>query len=245
VRAAFLLALLAAPSLAQAAGAHWRIDTDEGPVHVFRPDNYDRRTGGVIVYVHGLYTSVDDAWRDHRLQEQFAASRQNALFIAPEAPVSTEQPPLFADLSALVRTALDGAGLRRPPGPLVAVGHSGAFRMLVRWLGEPALTHVILVDALYDYEPQFRAWLDADPAHKLTLVVRTTASHAETLMQNAPYAHVVQRVPETIEQLTQEQRAARLLCLYSQFGHMELITSGQALPVLLRRAPLRLVRAPK
>src|SRR6266571_4841674 len=67
-------------------GEHWRIQTDHGPVHVFRPQGYDARAAGTLVYVHGLYADVDTAWRDHRLAEQFVASNRQALFIVPEAP---------------------------------------------------------------------------------------------------------------------------------------------------------------
>ena len=77
----------------EADGTHYRVQTEHGPVHLFRPAGYDRRTAGVVVYVHGLYTSVDQAWKDHRLATQFAASGANALFIVPEAqsPLSGER----------------------------------------------------------------------------------------------------------------------------------------------------------
>src|SRR5204863_9327666 len=61
----------------EAGGTHIRIETSSGPVHVFRPAGFDRKTAGVVVYVHGYYTHIDDAWREHKLADQFAASRRN------------------------------------------------------------------------------------------------------------------------------------------------------------------------
>ena len=70
----------------EAEGTHYRVQTEHGPVHLFRPAGYERRTAGIVVYVHGLYTRVDQAWREHQLAAQFAASGANALFIAPKRP---------------------------------------------------------------------------------------------------------------------------------------------------------------
>jgi len=47
----------------EAEGTHYRVQTEHGPVHLFRPAGYDRRTAGIVVYVHGLFTRVDQAWR--------------------------------------------------------------------------------------------------------------------------------------------------------------------------------------
>src|SRR5688572_27928889 len=48
-------------------GEHWRFETWNGPVHVWRPSGYDPATAGTVLYVHGYYTDVDKAWREHRL----------------------------------------------------------------------------------------------------------------------------------------------------------------------------------
>jgi hypothetical protein len=220
-------------------GRHLRVVTAHGPVHLFQPAGYDRRTAGLVVYVHGLYVDVDQAWREHRLGEQFAASRLNALFLAPEAPASAAQPPAFSDLRALIATALRRARLRRPRGPLVAVGHSGAYRTLVPWLAEPSLRHLVLIDALYGNEGEFRAWLNARRDHQMTLVVKGTARWADPFVRAFPHAVTLSRIPSAVEGFSPAQRAAKLLCLRSQYGHFELVTEGKALPVLLGRTGLR------
>jgi hypothetical protein len=226
-------------SEAEAGGTHLRIDTLNGPVHLFRPGGYDRRTAGIVVYVHGYYTHVDEAWREHKLAEQFAASRRNALFIAPEAPATPEEEPSWSSLHRLVASALRLAHLPAPPGPLVVVGHSAAYRTVVPWLDDRRLHHLILVDALYGNEPEFRAWLIRDRVNRLTLVVKGTAKWADPFVRDLPYAVTLPKIPSALDGFSRSERAAKLLCLRSQFGHFELITEGKALPVLLERGGLR------
>jgi hypothetical protein len=222
----------------EAGGTHFRVETTHGPVHVFRPAGYERRTAGVIVYVHGLYTHVDQAWQEHHLAAQFAASGQNALFIAPEAPAATDEEPVWKNLASLIATALRRAHLSRPAGPVIAVGHSGAYRTLLYWLHEPMLRHLILVDALYGNETDFRAWLTEGSGRKMTVVVKGTARWADPFVRSFRRSITLPQIPTTYAALTRPQRTARLLCLRSQYGHMELVTEGRALPILLQRCNL-------
>jgi len=222
----------------EAGGLHTRVVTPHGPVHLFRPAGYQRRGAGLVIYVHGLYTRVDQAWREHHLAEQFAASGLNALFVAPEAPEAADEEPAWTDLESLITSALGRARLRRPSGPLLAVGHSGAYRTLALWLDHPALRHLILVDALYGNGPEFRAWLEADRAHKMTLIVKGTARWADPFVRSFRRAVTRAGIPDSFEELTRGERTAQLLCLRSQYGHMELITEGRTLPVVLRRTAL-------
>jgi hypothetical protein len=219
----------------EAGGVHTRIQTAHGPVHLFRPAGYDRRSAGLVIYVHGLYTGVDQAWREHRLAAQFAASGANALFIAPEAPAAVDEAPPWGDLESMIATALRRARLRRPGGRLVVAGHSGAYRTLLLWLDDPALRHLILIDALYGNEAEFRAWLEADRSHQMTLIVKGTARRADPFVRSFRRAITLSRIPESFEALTRGERTAKLLCLRSQYGHMELITEGKTLPVVLGR----------
>ncbi|MES1158240.1 MAG: hypothetical protein ABUL67_03975 [Haliangium ochraceum] len=217
---------------------HLRIGTRRGPIHLFRPAGYDRRTAGIVVYVHGHFIHADRAWREHDLPAQFIASGRNALFIVPEAPASTQERPSWSNLARLITTAVGRAHMREPPGPLVIMGHSGAYKTMVPWLAHPRLRHVILVDALYGNEPDFRAWLDKSSARQMTLVVRGTGKWADPFVRALPYALTLPQIPGSIDDLTPEERAAKLLHLRSQYGHFELITGGKTLPLLLQRTPL-------
>jgi hypothetical protein len=243
------LALAGGPSTAafeiarEAGGVHIRVETAHGPIHLFRPGGYDRRTAGLVVYVHGLYTHVDQAWQEHHLAEQFAASGRNALFIAPEAPAAPNEDPRWSDLGELIATALQLAHLPRPAGPLIVAGHSGAYRTLVLWLHAPRLRHIILIDGLYGNEDDFRDWLNGDRTRKMTLVVKGTGRWADPFVRSFRRAVTVARIPERFDQFSPAERGARLLCLRSQYGHMELITEGRTLPLLIQRASLRRIKA--
>jgi hypothetical protein len=91
-------------------GQHVRIDTPSGAVHVWWPDGYDAATAVTIVYVHGYWVDVDDAWLQHGLPEQFGAAAVNALFLA-HAPGRHRRPPA----QAAARPGDRGRPLRRVP----------------------------------------------------------------------------------------------------------------------------------
>lgn len=227
----------------QDGGTHLRVSTPHGPVHLFRPRGYDARTAGIVIYVHGYYVDVDEAWRAHRLPAQFVASGRNALFVAPEAPSGADEKPNWGRLQQLLNLTLRRARWQRPRGAVVVAGHSGAFRTIVPWLKEPFWHHLILIDGLYGREDDFGAWLRRSQSNRMTLVVRGTAKWAEPFVRSRRYAITVARIPDALEELSRRERTARLLALRSQFGHFELITDGRVLPLLLRRTPLSAVPA--
>ena len=228
----------------EAGGTHVRVETSQGPVHLFRPAGYDRRTAGLVVYVHGYYVHVDEAWKEHHLAAQFAASRRNAIFIVPDAPAAPEEQPAWLSLRKLIATALRALHINAPPGPLVVAGHSGAYRSIVPWLEEPTLHSLILIDALYGNEAEFRDWLARERRNRMTLIVKGTTKWADPFVRDLAYAVTIPQIPGTIAQLTRRERAAKLLSVRSQYGHFELITEGRVLPVLLARTPLRGTHAP-
>jgi hypothetical protein len=230
-------------SSSEAGGTHIRVDTRGGPVHLFRPAGYDRRTAGIVVYVHGYYIHVDQAWREHKLARQFTASRRNALFVAPEAPAGPDEKSDWEHLRPKLTATLRRAGVEPPRGPLIVAGHSAAYRTIVPWLAEPSLHNLILVDALYGNEDDFRAWLDKSQNNRMTLVVKGTAKWADPFVRALPDALTVPEIPRQIAQLSRAERGVRVLSLRSQYGHFELVTEGKVLPVLLGRTPLVAVRS--
>lgn len=230
--------------LAEPAGRHWRIDTAHGPVRVWTPPGYRSDTAGIAVYVHGYYTDVDDAWDEHHLAAQFAASGCNALFIVPEAPRGNRQDVYWYSLGDLLREVRRHTGLVLPwsaPGrPLVALGHSGAYRTLLEWRDERQLQHIVLLDGLYGNEQPFLDWLDqgAQRGHRLTIVGLDTLRWSELAVAGHPGALELDWVPDQIADVPDAARTARLLHIRSQYAHMELITEGKAMPVLLRMSGL-------
>jgi hypothetical protein len=123
----------------------------------------------------------------------------------------------------------------------VVVGHSGAFRPILGWLGHPKLEEVLLLDGLYRGEAQFRGWLlqgGAGSRRRLVLVSDETLSSAEALAASTPGALSLGEIPPLDPGLEEPARAARLVHLKSQHAHMAIVESGEVLPVLLRGSHL-------
>jgi hypothetical protein len=234
------------PRFLDPGGRHWRIDTAHGPVHVWTPPGYRADTAGVVVYVHGYYTDVDAAWDEHHLAAQFAASGRDALFIAPEAPRGNRHDVYWRSLGDLLREVRRHTGLVMPwsePGRgIVALGHSGAYRTLLEWLDERELAHVVLLDGLYGHEQAFLDWLDEGALRRLTLVGLDTLRWSELVSH--PAAHQLDWIPDHVADVPEAARTARLLHVRSQHGHMELVTEGKAMPVLLGLSGLPALAGP-
>ncbi|WP_428264280.1 hypothetical protein [Haliangium sp.] len=228
------------PRFPEPGGRHWRLETAHGPVHAWTPPGHRPERAGVAVYVHGYYTGVDRAWREHHLAAQFAASGRDALFIAPEAPARRRHLVYWRDLDDLVREVRQHAHIPRPWGPTVVMGHSGAYRTLEEWLDDPPLSHLILLDGLYGDEQPLLDWLEAPaaPPHRLTLIGLDTLHRSELVTMGHPLARHLDWLPETPAELAPALRDARLLHIRSQYGHMELVTEGRAVPLLLRYSGL-------
>lgn len=223
-------------------GDHWRIETERGFVHVWRPHGYEASSAGIIVYVHGYYTDVDTAWSKHRLVDQFDASGKNALFVVGEAPVSSDDEVTWPELGDLLRAVTAGTGQSLPRGPLIVIGHSGAYRTVVGWLDYPPVRHIILLDAMYGNEEDYLAWLEESRGHagrRLTIIANDTTRWAEPFVKRLAYAQTSLKIPETIEELPPLLRDARVLYLRSQIAHMEIVTGGKILPMILQRLKLK------
>lgn len=223
-----------------AGGTHWRIKTERGPVHVWVPRGYKRDSAGTVIYVHGYNTSADGAWRSHNLPQQFNKSRQNAIFIVPEAPRNNDQSVRWTSLAEL-KKAVMRANIRLPDGAPVVIAHSGAFRTVAHWLDNALLAQVILLDALYGKAGDFEEFIHGGKKakhHKLIVVATATVDKARKFARKFRYAAVRDRIPTSYSEFTRRERGSRLLYLRSQYGHMALVTNGKVIPLLLRLTPL-------
>lgn len=227
-----------------AGGAWWRVGTARGAVVAWRPAGYHPREAGVVVYLHGYFTTVDQAVADHRLFEQFRASGRSALFVAPEAPAWNGEDPVWPDLELLLGELYQRTGLTPPRGPLVVAAHSGGYRATLPWLSDPRLQEILLLDGLYRGEEQLRGWLEAPTQvpRRLVLVSDETSERAEALAASLPGAVTLPRVPPLQPGLEGAARTARLVSIRSQLGHMAIVERGEVLPVLLRATRLPPVR---
>jgi hypothetical protein len=147
----------------------------------------------------------------------------------------------WRDLGALLREVAQHIPQPRPWGPVVAMGHSGAYRTLLEWLDDPVLDHVILIDALYAHEAPFRDWLERPRGHsprRLTMVSIDTLRWSELLAAEIPHARTLDWIPEAPDDLDPTHHDAPLLYIRAPYGHMELVTGGETIPVLLRMTRL-------
>lgn len=221
-----MLVLLAHVGAARAdvGGSHTRLATAHGPVHVYTPAGYDAATAGIVLYVHGFYIDADRAWKDHRLGDQFEASRRNALFIVPEAPAGLRPAVHWPHLGDLLDEVRRQTKFPLPRGPLVAMFHSGGYRTAVRWLEHPQLRHIVLLDAMYDEEDAFAAWL-RQPRRQPNRMILVGA---DTLRWTEPFAR----------EAREEGIADRLVYVRAGESHMELVEGGVHIPRLLELSGL-------
>jgi hypothetical protein len=225
---------------AVASGRHHRLETDHGIVHVWVPAGYHPDGAATVVYVHGYYTDVDGAWTGHQLPEQFALSALDAVFIACEAPAGRRPKVSWNALDELLGTAFAETRILRPTGPVVAIGHSGAYRTLVEWLDDPMLDHVVLLDAAYGEIEPFEAWVRASPRHHLIDVTEDTVRWSEEMARDlADLSPVlVDRFPVDANDWPDGARDARVLTIRAPWSHMKLVTDGMVLPMVLRLLPV-------
>lgn len=226
---------------AVAAGRHVRIDGPRGAIHAWIPAGYRAETAATVIYVHGYFDTADSAWTNHKLPEQFALSALNAMFIVPEAPVAQKLPVNYPDLTDVIRRVEDEAGVVRGQATTIALGHSGAYRTLETWLDEPLLDQLVLVDANYGEEEPLLGWVRSAPQHRLIMVGEDTTLGTESLARALPETVTLDRFPATFDLWPAEARAARLLYVRAQYGHMPLVTNGMVLPALLRVLPVELL----
>jgi hypothetical protein len=224
-------------------GKHFRIKTSRGAVHVWVPPDYDRETAGTVIYVHGYYTDADGARREHELAKQFKASHQNALFIVPDAPAGNDDDVKWPALKDL-RKAVSRANIHLPDGPVVVIGHSGAFRTVMQWVDHKLVDQIILLDALYAGESAFDEFIASGKRaddHKLIVVAASTAEESASFAKRYKFAIARERMPSSVGGFSRRERGAKLLYIRSQFEHMAIVTSGKVIPMLLRVTPLKAI----
>lgn len=222
-------------------GRHFRIKTAQGAVHVWFPPGYDRETAGTVVYVHGYYTDSDGAWRDHQLAKQFRQSRQNAMFVVPDAPKGNGESVKWPALKDL-RRALVRANMKLPDGSIIVMGHSGAFRTVMQWVDHRMVDQIILLDAIYGGETAFDEFIASGKRaddHKLIVVGADTAQGSAAFVKKYKFAVAREKVPDSLNGFTKNERRAKLLYIHSQYEHMGIVTGRKVIPILLRVTPLK------
>jgi hypothetical protein len=208
-------------------GRHWRIDTERGAIHAWAPAGYDPATAVTVVFVHGYFVTIDEAWTDYRLPQQFALSGINALFVAPQSPMGKRDSLTWPSLNALLKTVKDTIDVSVPAHRVVAVGHSGAYRTLAAWLPNESLDAVVLLDALYG-EYRFMPWVRESKSRRLVNIAYETDRYSDRMHRQLPSTVYVDGLP------TEGLPDARIVYAKTDVGHWQLVTDGVALPLSLR-----------
>lgn len=217
-------------------GRYQRFGTAQGPVHVWRPRTYRASDAVTVVYVHGFYTDVDHAVAEHALTRQFRDSGRNALFIVPEARSWRTDPVYWPDLESLLTTVEQRLTLKRPKGPIVLIGHSGAYKTVAGWLKHPGVAQVILIDGLYGNDDDYREWVagEAPRPRQLVLVGFDTQQRVEWFAKRHGQTVRLDTLPWLYDELPAAIRRAPVLAVQSErLDHMQLVTDGRLLPWLL------------
>src|SRR5262249_2182885 len=129
-----------------------------------------------------------------------------------------------------------------PKGPIVVLAHSGGFRTAARWTEAGLIRQLCLIDGLYSSQvDRFRTWLKDQPAsmtHQLVLTSTQTADRSDVFAQQFEDAIKRDTIPDDVSALGPDPTKARLIYMRSQYEHMELVTGGKVIPLLLALAPL-------
>jgi hypothetical protein len=184
-----------------------RLATSRGPVHVLLHPHPVL----TVVYVHGLWTHVDDAWVQHGLRAQLEGSGLDATFIVPEAPAAPGEAVAWPELEALLDEVERGTGVKLPHD-VIAAGHSGAYRTLRPWTASSRVKAFVLLDAFYGAPSAWTAWLDGGDDRHVFVLSRVTSPSVGFC------------------------RRERVRCARSHRSHMQLVTDGRELPRLLQQA---------
>jgi hypothetical protein len=195
-------------------GLHQRVVTANGPVHAWC------REGGrpelLVVYVHGYFDTVDDAFRDHGLIEQFRASGVDALFVLIDGPTGPKEGvrwPAFAPLKAELERHLE----LTLPAKVMAMGHSGGNRTLREWTKEQAVTDLVLLDAFYGDPKPWSVFVATVPEGRVQLVGALTFAKADAWRRSLPKA-----------------QQSRVQQVQAGTNHMGVVTDGVWIPKLVR-----------
>lgn len=220
----------------------------DSTVALFIPKGFRAgKTVDAVVHFHGWGNHVARVLQEHRLIEQFAASRRNAALIVPQGPRDAsdsfggklEDEGGFARFMDEALRVLQSGPERRAFrkaqwGRIVLSGHSGGYRAIAFILDRGGLSdrvrEVWLFDGLYAQTDKFARWFRNPATRFINLYTEnggtkddTDALMAELRREDAPF--FIGNDPEvTAEQL----RENRLLFLFTSVNHHNVVHTHEA-----------------
>ncbi len=224
-------------------------------VAVFVPSGF-RSTGptDLVLFLHGWFSSIDDAEQRFDLYRQFAASRVQALLVVPELALNApdsfggklEDKGGFARFvdELLGQLAARGVIRSRAVGRIVLAGHSGAFEAIGAILrnGDLAVSikEVVIFDGLYAYTNQFRRWIEDSAGTFVTVMAADgeETTSVDALMDLLRGDGVAFRAAPDDPQDDAEDLASRVVFLKSSSDHYGVVSGREELRRILSASPV-------
>ena len=163
------------------------------------------------------------------------------MFVVPDAPSNNDESVQWPALTDL-RRAVSRANIKMPDGPVIVMGHSGAFRTVMQWVDHRLVEQIILLDAMYSGESAFDEFIKSGKRaddHKLIVVAASTAAESRSFANKYKFAVARERMPDSAGGFSKKEKSAKLLYIRSQFEHMQIVTSRKVIPMLLRLTKLK------
>jgi hypothetical protein len=236
-----------------AAAEHYSNDT----VAIFIPKGF-RETGHIdfVVHFHGWQNNVETVLGRYQLIEQLVASRRNAVLVVPQGPCNApdsfggklEDPDGFARfMKEVADTLRSKSTLKLKPftlGGIVLSGHSGGYQVISSILDRGGLTgqvkEVWLFDALYAQTDTFLAWCEKSHGRLINPYTEHGGTKGETeqLMANLKQRGIPFFAAKDSEQNPADLRQNRLLFLYTDLPHDEVVHKHKAFEQFLSTSSL-------
>lgn len=211
-------------------------------VAIFIPKAFGE-TGTVdfVVHFHGWQNNVEGVLKHYQLIEQLFASRRNAVLVVPQGPLNAsdsfggklEDPDGFARfMKDVVDTLRQKSALTNKSfelGKIILSGHSGGYQVISSILEHGGLIEhvkeVWLFDALYARPDKFLAWWDNSHGRLIDIYTEHggTKSETEQLMANLKQRGTPYFASKAIETTTVDLRQHKLLFLYTDLEHDDVI----------------------
>ncbi|MCX6152186.1 MAG: hypothetical protein NTX22_16795 [Ignavibacteriales bacterium] len=196
-----------------------------------------------IIYFHGWYNNIDSACKQFNITEQFSASNKNAILVFPEGPKDApdsfggklEDENGFANLmKEIVENLVIQKKIKEQEiGNIILAGHSGAYHaisfMLLRGGLTEKIKEVFLFDALYGQTEKYVYWLTKYNGKLINIYTKDggTKWESENLIEDLKGWGIPFIAKDEVEITADELKNNKLIFLYSQLGHNDVISKNK------------------
>ena len=235
----------------------------DNTVAIFIPRGF-RATGKIdfVIHFHGWKNHVAGVLEQYQLIEQFIESKRNAVLVVPQGPRLA--PDSFGGrledhegfqrfIAEVMHTLRQKSALKKNDlalGQIVLSGHSGGYQVISAILDCGGLTdhvrEVWLFDGLYAQTDKFLNWIDKAPGRFIDIYTERggTKVRSEELMARLKQRGTAFLAAKESEVKPADLRSSRLIFLYTDLGHNEVINKRQEFRDYLATSCLRELAPP-